>query len=290
MKPTERSVYSAIVDRPPLRLPPGIRLVVWPILNVEVWEIERPMPRVALTAPTGAALLPDLPNWSWHEYGMRVGFWRLHAALERFRVKATLSINGKVCESYPRVAEAARDAGWEFMGHSFVQMPMHKVEDERDAIRRTLDTIERFTGRRPVGWLGPGLTETYDTPDLLAEAGVRYVGDWVYDDEPTEIATRHGPLVTLPYPIELNDIPILSLQHHASEVFLQRGRDAFDRLYAESTQRAKLFSIAFHPYLSGAPHQIKYLEALLEYASGHPGVAFWTGEQILEWYRSTLTP
>ncbi|HEY6003797.1 MAG TPA: polysaccharide deacetylase family protein [Anaeromyxobacter sp.] len=289
MKPAERSVYSAIVDRPPLRLPQGTRLVVWPILNVEVWEIERPMPRQALTAPTGAALLPDVPNWSWHEYGMRVGFWRLHAALERLRIRPTLSINGKVCESYPRVARAARDAGWELMGHSWVQMPMHKVENERDAIHRTLDALERFTGKRPVGWLGPGLTETYDTPDLLAEAGVKYVGDWVHDDEPTEIATSHGPLVTLPYPIELNDIPVLSLQHHASEVFLQRGRDAFDRLYAESAERAKFLSVAFHPYLSGAPHQIKYLEALLEYAGGHPGVAFWTGEQILEWYRTTRT-
>ncbi len=172
------------------------------------------------------------------------------------------------------------------MGHSYVQMPMHKLENERDAIQRTLDVIEKFTGKRPVGWLGPGLTETYETPDLLAEAGVKYVGDWVYDDEPTEIATRHGPLVTLPYPVEINDIPILSLQHQPSEVFLRRGRDAFDRLYAESSQRAKFFSVAFHPYLSGVPHQIKYLEALFEYLGGQPGVAFWTGEQILDWYRS----
>jgi allantoinase len=287
VKPTERSAYSAIVDRPPLRLPAGIRLVVWPILNVEVWEIERPMPRQALTAPSGVSLLPDVPNWSWHEYGMRVGFWRLYAALERFRIRPTLSINAKVCESYPRIAAAARDAGWEFMGHSYVQVPMHKLENERDAIQRTMDVLERFAGKRPVGWLGPGLTETFETPDLLAEAGVKYVGDWVYDDEPTEIATRHGPLVTLPYPIEINDIPILSLQHQPSEVFLRRGCDAFDRLYAESADRAKFLSVAFHPYLSGVPHQIKYLEELFEYLGHRPGVAFWTGEQILDWYRST---
>jgi allantoinase len=286
MKPTERSVYSAIVDRPPLRLPEGVRLVVWPILNVEVWEIERPMPRTALSPPTGVALLPDVPNWSWHEYGMRVGFWRLHRLLDRLGIRPTLSINARVCEVYPRVAAAARDAGWEFMGHSYVQMPMHKLEDERGAIHRTVEVIERFTGKRPVGWLGPGLTETYDTPDLLAEAGIQYVGDWVYDDEPTEIATKHGPLVTLPYPIELNDIPVLSLQHHASEVFLTRGRDAFDRLYVESSERAKFMGVAFHPYLSGTPFQVKYLEGLLEYAARHPGVAFWTGEQILAWWRS----
>jgi hypothetical protein len=150
-----------------------------------------------------------------------------------------------------------------------------------------MDTLERFAGKRPVGWLGPGLTETFETPDLLAEAGVQYVGDWVYDDEPTQIATRHGPLVTLPYPVELNDIPIVSLQHHPAEVLLHRGRDAFDRLYAESADRAKFMGIAFHPYICGTPHQIRYFEALLEYVAGHAGVAFWTGEQILAWYRST---
>jgi allantoinase len=164
---------------------------------------------------------------------------------------------------------------------------MHKVESERDAIHRTMDVLSKFTGRQPVGWLGPGLTESLQTPDLLAEAGFKYVGDWVYDDEPTEIATRHGPLITLPYPVEINDIPILSLQHHPGEMFVRRGSDAFDRLYAESTKRAKIFSLAFHPYLSGVPHQIKYLEQLFEYVARHEGVAFWTGEQILDWYRSS---
>jgi hypothetical protein len=137
-----------------------------------------------------------------------------------------------------------------------------------------------------VGWLGPGLTETYETPDLLAEAGVRYIGDWVYDDEPTEIATAHGPLVTLPYTVELNDIPMMIVQHHSADEFLKRARDQFDRLYVESAARAKILSFAIHPYISGVPHRIAYLEAFLEYASRHPGVVFWNGEQILEWYRS----
>ena len=286
MKPTERSVYSAIVDRPPLRLPQGTRLVVWPILNVEVWEIDHPMPRQALVAPTGQVLLPDVANWSWHEYGMRVGFWRIKAMLDRLGVRPTLSTNGKVPEAYPRVAQAARDGGWEFMGHNYIQVPMHKVASERDAIHRCLDALEKFAGKRPVGWLGPGLTETLDTPDLLVEAGVKYIGDWAYDDEPTEIATRHGPLATLPYPIEINDIPVLAIQHHSPELFVKKACDTFDRLYLESAERAKFFSIAFHPYLSGTPYQIKYLETVFDYVARHPGVAFWTGEQILDWYRS----
>jgi len=285
MKPTERAPYSAIVDRPPLRLPEGVRLVVWPIVNLEVWEIERAMARQVLPAPTGVSLVPDVPNWSWHEYGMRVGVWRLFSAFDRFGIAPTLSINAKVTESYERVARAALERGWEFMGHSYVQMPIHAIEDQRALIARSLATLEKFTGRRPVGWLGPGLTETYETPDFLAEAGVKYIGDWVWDDEPTEIATAHGPLVTLPYTVELNDIPMMIVQHHSAEEFLIRARAQFDRLYLEGAARAKILSFAIHPYISGVPHRIGHLEAFLDYASGHPGVVFWNGEQILEWYR-----
>jgi allantoinase len=286
MKPRERAPYSAIVDRPPLRLPEGVRLIVWPIVNLEEWEIERPMARQVLPPPMGGSLMPDLPNWSWHEYGMRVGVWRFFAALDRAGARATLSINAKVVESYPRVAAAARDRGWEFMGHSFVQGPIHQLEDQRATIRRSLDLLERFTGKRPLGWLGPGLTETFETPDLLAEAGIRYVGDWVYDDEPTEIHTANGPLVTLPYAVELNDIPMMIVQHHRADELLRRASDQFDRLYREGAERAKFLAIAIHPYITGVPHRIKYFEAFLDYARGHDGVAFWTGEEILAWYRA----
>ncbi len=290
MKPRDRAPYSAIVDRPPLRLPEGLRLIVWVIVNLEEWEIERQMARQVLPPPTGASLLPDVPNWSWHEYGMRVGVWRFFDALDRHGVKATLSINAKVVESYRRVGEAARERGWEFMGHSYVQGPIHKLEDQRATIHQSLDLLERFTGKRPVGWLGPGLTQTYETPELLVEAGVKYIGDWVYDDEPTEIKTERGPLVTLPYTVELNDIPMMIIQHHRADELLRRSVDQFDRLYQESADRAKILSIAIHPYISGVPHRIKYLEAFLDYARHHAGIAFWTGEQILEWYKGARTP
>jgi len=289
MKPRERAPYSAIVDRAPLTLPPGVRLVLWPIVNLEVWEIERPMARQVLPAPTGVAVLPDVPNWSWHEYGMRVGVWRFFDAFDRVGADVTLAINADVVDRYPRVAAAAKERQWEFMGHSYVQMPIHQVEDQRGMIRRSLDRLQDFTGKRPVGWLGPGLTETYDTPDLLAEAGVQYIGDWVWDDEPARIETAHGPLVTLPYTVELNDIPMMMVQHHHADVFLKRASDQFDRLYQESATRAKILSFAIHPYISGVPHRIKYLEAFLAYACRHDGVAFWSGARILDWYRAVTS-
>lgn len=282
--PKDRIDYSAIVDRPPLKLPGGARLVVWPIVNLEVWDITGPMARQVLPAPTGVSLVPDVPNWSWHEYGMRVGFWRFKAAFDRFGVIPTVSINAAVCLEYPRVAGACKEGGWEFMGHSFVQGPMHKLEDQKATIRKSLDTIEKFTGKRPRGWLGPGLTETYETLDWLAEAGVEYIGDYVFDDQPATIKTAHGPIVALPYTVEQNDIPIMALQHHRAEELWQRTKDAFDRLYEEGRETARVLAIAIHPYISGVPHRIKYLEAIFEYMKGHEGVLFWTGEQILDWY------
>jgi peptidoglycan/xylan/chitin deacetylase (PgdA/CDA1 family) len=284
-QPRERVPYSAIVDRKPLSLPDGGRIAVWTIVNVEEWSIERAMPRTVLSPPFGQPLLPDLPNWAWHEYGMRVGFWRFVEVLQKLKITPTLAINGSVCRSYPRVAQAALEAGWEFMGHGFVQRPMHHIEDQRGAIHDTIAAIREFTGRPPRGWESPGLTETFDTADLLAEAGIEYVADWVLDDQPCVIETASGPLVSIPYTVEMNDIAMMALQSHPSHEWLQRGIDQFERLYAESERITRVMAISIHPYISGAPHRIGYLEKLYEHMLAHPGVLMWTGEQILDWYK-----
>ncbi|WP_341992137.1 polysaccharide deacetylase family protein [Azorhizobium sp. AG788] len=289
MLPRERAPYSAIVDRPPLKLPGKTRVVLWTIVNLEVWDIGRPMARQVIPAPTGQALLPDVPNWSWHEYGMRVGVWRFFKLYEKLGIRPTLSINARVCEDYERVAAQARDAGWEFMGHVYDQMPIHKLDDQRATIHRSMDILEQFTGKRPKGWLGPGLTQTLDTPEYLAEAGVKYIGDWVWDDEPSEITTAKGPLVTLPYTVENNDIPMMAVANHESPYWLQRFKDSLDRLHAEGEERAKIMAVAIHPYISGQPHRIKYLEEIYDYAASLGDVAFWNGEEILDWYTASKT-
>jgi peptidoglycan/xylan/chitin deacetylase (PgdA/CDA1 family) len=289
MLPRERAEYSAIVDRPKLELPGGARVVVWSIVNLEVWDIARPMARQVLPPPTGVTQLPDVPNWSWHEYGMRVGFWRFHAMYERLGIKPTLALNARVCVDYPRVAQACRDSGWEFMGHSWEQGPIHGEKDQPAMIRRCVDTIRDFTGKPPAGWLGPGLTETYETPEHLAAAGIKYIGDWVYDDEPTEIRTKNGPLVTIPYSMETNDIPVMIVQHHEGAYWLQKCIDQFDRLYQEGAERPKVMAIAIHPYISGQPFRIKYLEQVYEHVNKKKGVLHWNGEQIMDWYLKTRT-
>lgn len=288
--PSERVPYSAIVDRPPLALPGAARMVVWTIVNVEAWSIEQPMPRAVLSPPMGQPLLPDVPNWAWHEYGMRVGFWRLFDCMRKFGLTPTLAINGAVCAGYPRIAQAASEAGWEFIGHGWQQQPMHKVEDQRASIKDTIAAIRAVAGRAPRGWESPGLTQTFDTVDYLAEAGIEYVADWVLDEQPVYVATRHGPIVSLPYTVEINDIAMMLLQQHSGEEMLRRGRDHFDRLYEESAVTRRVMAISVHPYISGVPHRIGYLEQLYRHVLGKPGVLHWTGAQILDWFRAQVPP
>jgi peptidoglycan/xylan/chitin deacetylase (PgdA/CDA1 family) len=285
LTPRERVPYSAIVDRPDLPLPKGVRLVVWIIVNVENWDIQRPMPRAVLPPPMGGSLLPDLPNWTWHEYGMRVGFWRLFECLKTFNISPTLAINGSVCDAYPPIAAAALEAGWEFMGHGWLQGPMHALEDQRKVIKQTIDTIRTVTGKKLRGWESPGLTETNDTVDILASEGIEYVADWVIDDQPCPIKTASGSLVSLPYTVEMNDVAIMAVAQHSSDELLKRGVRQFDRLYEESAEITRIMSISLHPYLTGTPHRVGYLEELLRYVSQQAGVVFWTGETILDWYK-----
>ena len=284
--PKDRVPYSAIIDRPPLTLPGGARMIIWTIVNVEEWDIERPMPRSVLSPPMGQPLMPDLPNWAWHEYGMRVGFWRLLDCLKRFDIPVTLALNGSVCATYPRVASAALEAGWEFIGHGFNQRPMHQIEDELEVINQTIEAIRSFTGRVPRGWESPGLTETFDTIDHLAAAGIEYVADWVLDDQPVEITTKDGSVLSIPYTVETNDITMIALQKHESREIFERTKAQFDQLYQESAEITRIMAISLHPYITGAPHRIGQLETFLSYLNDKPGVLMWTGEQIVDWYRS----
>lgn len=283
-----RVPYTPIHKRPKLHLPGDARLAVWTIVNVENWLPCRPMPRTILPPPMGQPMLPDVPNWAWAEYGMRVGFWRFLETLRSRGMKATFAVNGSACSVYEEACVAARDADWDFIGHGFVQTPMHTVEDERAAIADTIKAITDLTGKPPRGWESPGLTETDETVDLLAEAGIEYVADWVLDDQPVPINTRTGNMVSVPYTVEINDVVLSAVQLQPSDEILRRGRDQFDRLYMEGADSARVMAISIHPFLTGVPHRIKYLEALYDYILGHKDIVVWTGSEILDWYRTQV--
>ena len=259
-----------------MKLPGDKKLAVWVILNVEEWRIEGAMPRTVLSPPMGQPLLPDVPNWSWHEYGMRAGFWRQFKALTDRKVPVTLALNASVCASYPRVASAALEAGFEFMGHGFLQGPMHKLDNQADAIKRAVETVAKFTGKAPRSWESPGLTETEQTLDLLRLNGIeirRGLGDrrsaarhldtpWHdYDD------SRFGGYVRHRHPCAA-----ASFGRRVPEALVRRTPIRPPAL--QGATNARVMAISIYPYITGVPHRIKYLEALLDYVIGHDGVAF----------------
>jgi peptidoglycan/xylan/chitin deacetylase (PgdA/CDA1 family) len=177
-------------------------------------------------------------------------------------------------------------SGWEMMGHGFIQRVLNVEPDEREVIRRSIRTIKECTGVAPRGWMGPGLAETFHTPDILAEEGIEYVCDWCNDDQPYPMKVKQGSLVSIPYTLELNDIPIYAVQHHRSPEIFERTRDQFDTLYLEAAEGARVMAISTHPYITGAAHRIKYFDMIFDYLRQHEGVVFMTGSQILDWYKS----
>ncbi len=289
MLPHERIPYSAINDRPRLVLPGDARLAVWVIINVEEWNPRETMPRTVLTPPAGGSPMPDIPNWAWHEYGNRIGFWRMLEVLDRLQIRAVLAINGSAIGAYEQIARAALDRGWEFIGHGFTQKNMQKVSDERADIAKTRDIIHQFTGRVPRGWLGPGLTETWETPDILSEEGYEYVSDWVLDDQPVILKTRARPLVSVPYTQECNDVAMMLIQHHTAAEYRDRAINQFEQLYADARESARVMALVAHPYIMGAPHRLRFLAEALEHLRSRSDVLLWTGEQILDWYRGAAS-
>jgi peptidoglycan/xylan/chitin deacetylase (PgdA/CDA1 family) len=206
---------------------------------------------------------------------------------DKHQVRATVSLNAPVCNTYPVIVEESLGSGWEILAHSYEQRAINLEEDEREVIQKTVKTIRDFTGKAPRGWMGPGLHETFDTPDILAEEGFEYVADWVNDDQPYPLQVKSGSLIAVPYTVELNDIVIYAVQHHSSPEIYDRTRDAFDTLYEEGAESARIMGISMHPYITGAAHRVKYLDKIIRFIKKHEGVVFMTGEEILDWYNES---
>jgi allantoinase len=290
MLPTERITYDPIVGRKKQTLPDGARMAVWVIVNVEEWDIQKTMPRTVLTPPAGGSPMPDIPNWAWHEYGNRVGFWRLLETLDNLKITAALAINGTAIKAYEPISRAAVERQWEFIGHGLTQTNMQHVKNEREDIIATRAEIERVTGRKPRGWLGPGLTETWETPDLLIEEGFDYVADWVLDDQPVWLKTRTKPILNVPYTQECNDVAMMLIQHHAATEYRNRAIDQFNQIYSDAADSARIMALVVHPYIMGAPHRSRYFREALEHMRAHKDVVFWTGERIHDWFVASNKP
>lgn len=284
MTTNPRIPFELATDRRPLPGPDGRRLIAQVVVNVENWRFDQPMPRKIITSPHGADNVPDVPNFAWAEYGMRVGMPRLFRLLGGRGVPVGCTINAGVIDTYPRLAEAILQAGWEFIGHGLHQKALGSEMNEGEVIAEAIAIIRRFTGRPVEGWLGPGLRETWHTPDLLKAEGVRYLSDWVLDEVPCWMHTRHGPLIAMPYSLEINDSPLHAIQAQPSDEMLTRLRRTLDTFDAEPDLGARVVTLALHPHLIAVPHRIATLAAMLDLLLAREDVVFMTGRQIADWY------
>ena len=280
--PRDRFAYSTPFTRSPLRLPKG-RMIVWSVVNIEEWEITRPMARQLSQPPMGQTPIPDMPNWTWYEYGMRVGFWRLMRALAKARRHP----------DHVDQRKSLRDLSGSGGGGARRRLGIHGAflgpdadPADRGPARRdpAIDRGDRSFHRQEADRLArPGPRPDLRDARPRRRSGLTWFGDWVLDDQPLWVKTAHGPILSIPYSAEINDITLMVSHHHESEVLLTRTRDAFDRLYEESAKSTRILAIGVHPYVTGAAHRIKYFEELYAYINRHD-VVHWTGQQIHDWY------
>jgi allantoinase len=273
-------------------LPPldGKPLMVHVVVNVEHWQFDAPMPRTLISSPQGRDSVPDVPNFSWVEYGMRCGLPRLLRVIGERGLPASVSLNTGVIDTYPAAADALLGSGWEFIAHGVHQQSLPTVEDERQVIDEALDRIERFTGTRPRGWLGPGLKQTFDTPDHLRRAGVDHIFDWVLDDLPDWMRTDAGPLLAMPYSLELNDSVIHAVEHYPSDETHRRVIATLEVLERELAEQPRMLTLPLHPHLMGVPHRVRHLARTLDLLAARDDTVFVTGTVVADWYRRVAPP
>lgn len=275
--------YSPIIDREPIHWPGGARVAVYLGLNVEHFLADRPSTSIW---PGTADLIPDALNYGWRDYGARVGIWRTIEALDRHGIRPSVLLNSAVIEHHPQIVAAGVERGWTWLAHGRTNSILHTgftVDEERRFLAEIADDIAEATGRRPRGWMGPGLTETAHTPELLAELGFHYVLDWTNDDQPYPL-TVPG-MLSVPYSVELNDLLIFGKGFTGSE-FVQMVIDQYEQLRTDSPAGGRVMALALHPFVIGQPFRHKYFDQVLEYLSAQPDAWLTTSDEIDDAWRS----
>jgi allantoinase len=276
--------YSPIIDRPRITWPNNARVAFWVAPNVEHYEYQPDQDRVRNQWPRTP--YPDVREYAYRDYGNRVGFWRMVEVLDVYNIRCCVSLNLAVLEHFPEVAEAMVRRDWDFMSHGIYNtryLYTYTEEQERAFYQDCIATLKRHTGKQLKGMLGPAITGTERTPDLMAEAGLIYHTDWMHDDQPVPIKVKAGKLISVPYSIELNDAPLFRAQHEG-DYFARICKAQFDQLYREGADSGRVMCIALHPFLIGQPHRIKYLDEILHYIMSHDGVWQTTADDIAEYY------
>jgi allantoinase len=276
-----RYPYLPIINRPPLAWPNGARVAFYVGLNVEYFAIDQPDSRDTNTRH------PDVIFHALRDYGARVGVFRIMDILQKHNVLPSVLLNSDVCREYPAIIEEGNKRRWEWLGHGVtnkLRMNDYPEDRERAVIREIKETIAAATGTTPRGWLGPGLAETYQTPDHLAAEGFDFICDWGCDDQPVPMRVDEGRMLAVPYQQGLNDMTLLLNSICTGPQYLQAICDQFEVLNREAETGGRVLALPIHPFVVGLPHHSKYLDLALEYVCAQERVWVTTAGEIASWY------
>ncbi len=281
----DRYEWSILPRRAPVTWPGGARVALWVVPALEFFPLDQPAK--PFKAPGGMVTpYPDLRHYTLRDYGNRVGIFRVMKVLDGLGIKASVAVNSAVFERYPSLVDEVNSRGWEVIANGVDMGKLHygglDEKDEVELVKRSIGTLREMSGQAVTGWLSPAKSESPNTLDLIAAEGIEYVCDWVNDDMPYEIATKHGAIHSMPHSHEIDDQTIIFGFRQTEDEFMEQVMDQFDVLYRESaTQGGRIVAVTIHPWMSGQPHRIKPLERALAHIMGHEGVWPATGAEIL---------
>lgn len=287
--------YVPISERGQLKWPDGKKVALILTFNLETWDLIKDTDAPyyaggpAILPDTLPGNIPDYPNFTWREYGQRVGIWRLYDLFDELGVKASCTTNAVTFERRNPMVKACLDRGWELITHNYEQGELltkfaHEPEQEEAIISRSIEMFEKHVGRRPVGWLSSSLRGTLNTPAILAKEGYKFYCDIMNDDQPFMIRTDNGPIVSVPYSNEINDFTIITRRGHTTDEYRDILIEELNVLYKEGATQARIMNVGLHPHVTGRAYRIRAIREFLEYAKTLPDVWWTTREEIADWY------
>jgi peptidoglycan/xylan/chitin deacetylase (PgdA/CDA1 family) len=263
--------------------------------NLETWDLVKDTDQPyyaggpALLPNALAGRIPDYPNYSWREYGQRVGVWRMFDMFDEMGAKAGCTVNAVTFERRKAMADACLERGWELIAHNYEQGELltdfhDDIETERDIIRRSVEMYEKHAGRRPTVWLSSSLRGTLNTPTILVEEGFKAYCDIMNDDQPYMIRTDAGPIVATPYSNVINDFTILTRNARTTDEYRDLLIEELNVLHQEGGKSGRIMNVGLHPHVSGRAYTIRALREFIEYAQSLDGIWWATREEIADWY------
>ena len=288
--------YIPMPQRGRLEWPEGKRVALVLTFNLETWDLTKDTDKPyyaggpAILPDTLPGNVPDFPNYSWREYGQRVGIWRLIDLFDEMGVPASCTTNAVTFVRRRAMTDAVLERGWELLAHNWEQGELltdfaKDPVKEREVVLRTLDAYEEHVGRRAKGWLSSSLRGTLQTADILAEAGLQFYCDIMNDDQPYLLSTPSGPIVSVPYSNEINDFTLLTRRNYTTDQFRDILIEELDVLHEEGGKTAKIMNVGLHPHVSGRAHRVRALREFIQHAKSLPGVWWARREEIAAAYR-----